>query len=138
VVHIRSLHALVCVANVNAPSHKPFQISEYETFCGAFWLLLSHRIWCHQNIYEVQRNTMLHFSVVCLVNMNDPMRMFTNALHKNIFDKGYATCTLTTWCIICTLTHLPTGYILFLGVSLNEHASVFMFTNTLLHTWCTL
>jgi hypothetical protein len=87
-VHIRSLHAPVRVTNVDTPSHKIFQIFKYETFYSALQSLPSHRVWCHQNIYWVHRNTMLHFSVVHLVNMNAPVCTFTNTLCKNIFDKG--------------------------------------------------
>jgi hypothetical protein len=47
-VRISSLHALVHVTNIDAPSHKPFQIDEYETFFGVFWSLLSHHVRCHQ------------------------------------------------------------------------------------------
>jgi hypothetical protein len=131
VVHIRSLHAPVHVTNVDAPSHKVFQIFEYETFYNAFRSLLSHYIRCHQKLYWVHHNTMLHFSVVCLLNMNALMCTFTNALRKNISNKGGAPCTLTTLCIICTLTHYPTSYIIFFDALLNKCASEFMLTNTL-------
>jgi hypothetical protein len=123
---ICSLHASVHVMNINAPSHKIFQISKYRTFCGGLWSLLAHYVWCHQNIYRVHHNTMLHFLVVHLVNMNTLVRTFTIAVHKNISDKGCAPCTLTTQCIICTLAHYPTDYILFFSASLNRCTGAFM------------
>jgi hypothetical protein len=46
-------------------------------------------------------------------------------------NKGGAPCTLTPLCVIYTLTHCPTSYMIFFGASLNGHASVFMFTNAL-------
>jgi len=72
---------------------------------------------------------MLHFSAVHLVNMNAPVCTFTNALRKNIPDRGGALCTLMPLCIICTLTHYPTTYMIFFGASLNGCTGVFMFTN---------
>jgi hypothetical protein len=55
--------------------------------------------------------------------------MFTNALHKNISDKGGALCTLMPRCVICTLMHRPTSYMIFFGALLNGCVGVFMFTN---------
>jgi hypothetical protein len=63
---------------------------------------------------------MLHFSVVHLVNMNAPVCTFTNALHKNISDKGGVPCTLTTLVHYMYFDAHPTSYILFFGASLNE------------------
>jgi hypothetical protein len=57
------------------------------------------------------------------------VHMFTNALRKNISDKGGVPCTLMTRCVICTLTHRPTSYMIFFGASLNGHVGAFMFTN---------
>jgi hypothetical protein len=118
------------VTNVDTPSHKLFQFFEYKTFYSAFWSLLSHRVWCHQNIYWVHHNTMLHLSTVCLVSMNAPVCTFTNTLCKNIPDKGNTPCTLMSRCVIYTLTHCPTSYMIFFGASLNERVDAFMFTST--------
>jgi hypothetical protein len=124
-----SLHEPVHVTNIDAPSHKLFQISKYRSFCGVLRSLLSHRVQFHQNIYGVHRNTMLHLSIVCLVNMNTPVCTFTNTLCKNISYKGNVPCTLTTQCVVCTLTHHPTSYMIFFSASLNRRVSVFMFTS---------
>jgi hypothetical protein len=126
---IHSLHTSMCVTNVDAPSHKLFQIFEYGTLYGASWSLLSHCVRCHQKFYEVHHNIMLHFLAMCLVNMNAPVCTFINALHKNISDKGGVPCTLTTRCVICTLMHRPTNYMIFFGAFLNGCADAFMFTN---------
>jgi len=128
-MHIDSLHTLVGVMNVDAPPHKIFQIFGYKTFYSEFESILSHQVQCHQNIYGVHHNTMLHFSVMCLVNMNTLVCTFTNKLCKNISDKGSAPCTLTTLCIIHTLTKFPTIYIFFFNASLNRRINAFIFTN---------
>jgi hypothetical protein len=117
------------VPNVDTQSHKIFQIFEYKTFYSVFQSLQSHHVRCHQKLYWVHRNPMLHFLAVCLVNMNSLVHTFTNTLRKNISDKEGAPCTLTFWCVICTLTHCPTSYIIFFGAPLNGRVGAFMFTN---------
>jgi hypothetical protein len=54
----------------------------------------------------------------------------TNALRKNISDKGGAPCTLMTSVCYLYFDACPTSYMIFFGVSLNGHVGAFMFTNT--------
>jgi hypothetical protein len=61
-VRIRSLHAPVHVTNIDALSHKLFQIFEYGTFYGAFWSLLSHRMVPPKNLLGAPQHNVTFLS----------------------------------------------------------------------------